>query len=150
MKRTFGTGIALGLMLGLGGIIMHNWTADAAEHPGKTVGGEHPGKALEGSATAKASRSFTIIGTSSRGAKRWEPATLICFKGERIKIKLINKIPPKESVHGFSIDAFGVKTEVSGKKDKTVEFVATKAGLFDITCHMHPAHIGGQLLVLKH
>lgn len=150
MKFTFGTGLTLGLILGLGGVITHNWAAYAAEHPGQALGGEHPGKALEGSATAKATRSFTIIGTSTKGAKRWEPATLICFKGERISIKLINKIPPKESVHGFSIDAFGVKVDVSGKKEKTVEFVATKAGLFDIVCHLHPAHIGGQLLVLKH
>ncbi len=148
MKRTFGTGIVLGLVVGLGWGMSHNWSADAAEHPGEAAG-EHPGKALEGSGTVKSVRKFTVIGTSSKGAKRWEPATLICFQGEKIKIKLINKIPPRDNVHGFSIEAFGVKTEVSGKKDKTVEFVAKRAGLFDITCHLHPAHIGGQLLVLE-
>ena len=30
-----------------------------------------------------------------------------------------------------------------------VEFVADKSGIFQISCQLHPAHVGGQLLVLE-
>ena len=30
----------------------------------------------------------------------------------------------------------------------TVEFTAAKAGVFPIICQLHPAHVGGQLVVL--
>ena len=32
---------------------------------------------------------------------------------------------------------------------KTVEFTADRAGIFPIICQLHPAHVGGQLVVLE-
>ncbi len=43
----------------------------------------------------------------------------------------------RERIHGFR------------DKPETVDFVADKAGLFRIWCHLHPAHLPGQLLVLE-
>ncbi len=100
-------------------------------------------------ATAGASvREFKILGTDYRGTKRWEPGTLICYQGETVRITLINKIPAEPPTHGFTIAAFNVKEEIAANQEKTIEFVADKAGLFTINCHLHPKHIGGQLLVL--
>lgn len=49
--------------------------------------------------------------------------------------------------HGLAIEAYGVKQVVNRGKPETVEFKADKAGIFPITCHLHPAHVGTQLIV---
>jgi hypothetical protein len=43
---------------------------------------------------------------------------------------------------------FNVKVEIPRGEPQTVEFVASKSGLFETNCHLHPAHIKGQILVL--
>lgn len=93
-------------------------------------------------------RAFTIVGTEFRGTKFWSPGTLICYQGERIKITLTNKIQGDIKVHGFAIPDFGIRKEVEVDKTEVIEFVADKPGLHALFCHLHPAHIGGQLLVL--
>ena len=93
-------------------------------------------------------RSFTIIGTEFRGSKFWEPSTLICYQGERIKLTITNKIPGDAKVHGFTIPDYGIRKEIEVEKTEVIEFVADKPGLHAMFCHLHPAHIGGQLLVL--
>lgn len=113
---------------------------------------DHHETAPAAAAAAKPDRVFTCIATDHGGVKRWEPATFIVYEGERVQFKLYNRIPKKPvAVHGFAIPAFSVKIEVlaENKDPVLVEFVADKAGLYDINCHLHPAHVGGQLLVLK-
>ena len=51
--------------------------------------------------------------------------------------------------HGFEIAAFGVKEVVPGEKTSNVTFTADKAGIFPIKCHLHPAHVVGQFVVLE-
>lgn len=93
-------------------------------------------------------RNFSIANIEYKGSKVWVPGTLIAKKGETVKIKLVNNTPSGK--HGFSIDAFGVKVEVAGDgQPALVEFKASEAGLFPVYCQLHPAHIGGQLLVLE-
>jgi len=93
-------------------------------------------------------REFKILGTDYRGTKRWEPATLICYQGETVRITLINKIPAETPTHGFMIAGYNIKEEIPANTEKVIEFLADKPGLFTINCHLHPKHIGGQLLVL--
>ncbi|TBR20876.1 hypothetical protein EPO15_11825 [bacterium] len=96
----------------------------------------------------EAVRNFSVANIEYKGSKMWIPGTLIAKKGETVKIKLTNNTPSGK--HGFSIDAFGVKAEVAGDgQPQTVEFKAAEAGLYPIYCQLHPAHIGGQLLVLE-
>ena len=95
-------------------------------------------------------RAFTVIGTETEKVKRWEPGTLICFKGEKVKITVINKIKSDPASHGFTIVEYNVKEEIKRGESKTVEFTADKAGLFTIVCPLHPSHVGAQLLVLSH
>lgn len=93
-------------------------------------------------------KEFTVVAVSYEGTKIWLPSTLIVKKGDNVKIKLINNIPTDPSTHGFAIDEFGVKAVVERGKPQTVEFNASKDGLYTIYCQLHPAHIGGQLLVM--
>jgi len=92
---------------------------------------------------------FTVVNVEYEGSKLWLPATLIVHKGDKVKIKLINNVKGDPNQHGYKIAAFNVETVVTRGEPATVEFVADKAGVFPITCQLHPAHIGGQLLVLQ-
>lgn len=94
-------------------------------------------------------REITVVNIEFEGSKLWVPATLVVKKGERVRVKLINKVKSDPNVHGFAIPDFGVKVDVYRDKPETVEFTADKAGLFKVWCHLHPAHIGGELLVLE-
>ncbi len=94
-----------------------------------------------------AKRSITIVNYETEGGvKQWLPGTIIAKKGETVELKLINNVP--SGIHGFFIPAFNVRKEVKKGTPETVSFVADKDGLFDLKCHLHPAHVGGQLLVL--
>jgi nitrosocyanin len=98
---------------------------------------------------AFAGREFTSVNIEYKGSKIWVPGTFIVKKGENVRINLLNNAP--SGVHGFAIDEYNVKVAVNNsEKDnkKVVEFTANQAGLFRVYCHMHPAHVGGQLLVL--
>jgi len=94
-------------------------------------------------------REFTVVAIAYQGAKLWIPATLIVNKGDKVKITLINKIKSDPATHGYAIDAYKIKEVTERGKPKTVQFTADKDGLFNIYCQLHPAHIGGQLLVLN-
>ena len=96
-----------------------------------------------------ADREITVVNIEYEGSKVWVPATLVAKKGEKVRVKLINKVKSDPNVHGFAIPDFGVKVDVYRDKPETVEFTADKAGLFKVWCHLHPAHLGGQLLVLE-
>ena len=92
---------------------------------------------------------FTVVNVEYEGTKIWLPSTLIVHKGDKVKVKLINNVKADPNQHGYSIPAFNVAAVVTRGEPKEIEFVADKAGLFPISCQLHPAHIGGQLLVLQ-
>lgn len=94
-------------------------------------------------------REITVVNIEFEGSKVWVPATIVAKKGEKVRVKLINKVKSDPNVHGFAIPDFNVKVDVYRDKPETVEFTADKAGLFRIWCHLHPAHLPGQLLVLE-
>jgi nitrosocyanin len=89
---------------------------------------------------------LTVVNIETpQGVKIWEPPSVIAKKGDTVTLKLINRHADE---HGYEIAAFGVKEVVDGNKAKDVTFKADKAGIFPIKCHLHPAHVVGQLLVL--
>lgn len=104
---------------------------------------------MPASGQGTADREITVVNIEFEGSKVWVPTTLVVKKGERVRVKLINKVKSDPNVHGFAIPDFGIKVDVYRDKPETVEFTADKAGLFKVWCHLHPAHIGGQLLVLE-
>ncbi|HXH29540.1 MAG TPA: cupredoxin domain-containing protein [Bacteriovoracaceae bacterium] len=92
-----------------------------------------------------AKRSITMVNYETEGVKQWLPGTIIVKKGDDVEITLINTVP--SGLHGFFIPDFNVKKEVQKGKKEVVSFKADKDGLFEMKCHLHPAHVGGQLLV---
>lgn len=93
-------------------------------------------------------REFTVVVVDYQGTKLWLPATLVVHKGDRVRIHLVNNVPSRTGGHGFSIPAYSITEVVERGKAKTVEFTADRAGIFPFSCHLHPAHVGGEIVVL--
>lgn len=91
-------------------------------------------------------REITLVNYEFEGVKQWLPGTIIVKKGDDVTLTLINNVP--SGVHGFYIPDFNVRKEVKKGVKEVVTFKADKDGLFAMKCHMHPAHVGGQLLVM--
>src|SRR5262245_43071043 len=94
-----------------------------------------------GSAVMAADREMTLINIKYEGKVMWLPSVLVVKKGESVKLNLINNVKDDPAVHGFTIPQFNVKVDVERGVPATVEFVASAAGLFDTSCHLHPAHL---------
>ena len=98
--------------------------------------------------TAGGKVSLTIVNVEYEGSKIWIPSTIIAHKGDRVVLKLINNVPSDPNQHGFAIPDYKIAEIVDRGQPKTVEFTADRAGVFPTICQLHPAHVGGQLLVL--
>jgi nitrosocyanin len=94
-------------------------------------------------------RELSLINIKYEGKVVWVNQPIIVKKGDTVKLTLINNVKDDPAVHGFSIPAFNVKADVERGKPAVVEFTADKAGLFETNCHLHPAHLKGQLLVVE-
>lgn len=92
-------------------------------------------------------RMFTVVNHQFEGTKQWLPGTLIVNEGDDVEIMLINNAP--SGVHNFSIPAFDINQNVLKGKPATIKFKASKAGIHDILCGLHKAHVGGQFIVNK-
>jgi nitrosocyanin len=89
---------------------------------------------------------LTVVNIETpQGVKIWEPTSVVAKKGDTVTLKLINRHADE---HGYEIAAFNVKEVVDGNKATDVSFKADKSGIFPIKCHLHPAHVVGQLVVL--
>jgi nitrosocyanin len=91
---------------------------------------------------------LTIVNVEYEGTKIWIPTTIVAHKGDKVSLKLINNVPSDPSQHGFAIPDYKIAEVVDRGQPKTVEFTADHAGTFPIICQLHPAHVGGQLVVL--
>jgi len=96
-------------------------------------------------------REFKSVNIEVKGNKIWTPSFFAVKKGDKVKITLINVA--ESGVHAFAIEGIpGTEASVDNKEGantKVVSFTASKAGIFRIFCPIHPAHVGGQLLVLE-
>lgn len=93
----------------------------------------------------KIDRKITLVNYEIEGVKQWQPGNIAGYEGETIELTLINKA---KGPHGFMIPSHNV-TEVVKKNGKsTVVVKLKKEGIYPMKCHLHPAHIGGQLIVL--
>ena len=95
-----------------------------------------------------AEQSFTVVNVEYEGSKMFVPATLVVHQGDHVKIKVINNIKADPNQHGFAIPDYKIEKVVTRGEPQEVEFDATQAGIFPIKCQLHPAHVGGQLVVL--
>ena len=99
-------------------------------------------------AASAADRTFTIVNVEYEGSKVWVPGTLVVKKGERVEIRLVNNTP--SGMHGWAVEKYlPMGVVVQRNQPEKLEFVADTAGIFRIWCQLHPAHVGGQRLVLE-
>jgi len=97
----------------------------------------------------QATRELTLVNIKYEGSNIWVPGPLVVKKGDRVRIRAINNVKDDPAEHGLAIDEFGVKLVVNRGKPETVEFVADKAGIFRVWCHLHLPHVTTQLIVLE-
>lgn len=91
-------------------------------------------------------RSFQMVTVDLSGTKIWLPSTVVVNRGDTVEFEIVSRAG-EGTVHGFQIQDYGVE-EVADTKGKKLRLRADKAGVFRIGCHLHPPHIGAQLIVL--
>ena len=100
-----------------------------------------PAKSLQ----AGASSEFPLVTAMvAEGANLWLPSTIIVHKGDPVKLKLRNT---SKVEHGFAMDELGVKEVIPPGETKEIAIQPGSKGVLRYYCHLHPGHIGGQLLV---
>jgi len=92
-------------------------------------------------------RSFTMVSVEVDDAKVWLPSVIAVEQGDKVKLTLKNLVPGASNQHGFTIPAYNITEIVTRGEPKTITFVADKAGVYPFSCQLHPAHIGGSLIV---
>ena len=81
-------------------------------------------------------------------SKFWIPSNIMVNQGDKVKLVLKNEIEGADITHGFNLPGYNITEVVTRGVPKTVTFTADKAGIFRYNCQLHPAHIGGELLVV--
>ncbi len=97
----------------------------------------------------QATRELTLVNIKHEGSNIWVPGPLVVKRGDRVRLRGINNVKDDPAEHGLAIDEFGVKLVVNRGKPETVEFVADKAGIFRVWCHLHLPHVATQLIILE-
>ena len=74
----------------------------------------------------------------------FEPKAITVDKDDNVTIAIGN---PTTTVHGFSIEGYGIQREVEATSGIEVRFPATKPGTFKIYCQLHETHQVATLVV---
>jgi heme/copper-type cytochrome/quinol oxidase subunit 2 len=102
----------------------------------------------QGAAAASNEQTFTVVAEQINKSKFWFPSNIMVQQGDKVKLILKNEIEGADVTHGFTLPAYGITEVVTRGVPKTVTFTADKPGIFHYWCQLHPAHIGGELLVV--
>ena len=100
-------------------------------------------------ALAQSVREVTLVNIEFESSKIWVPGPVVVEQGDTVKIKVINNVKSEPAIHGLAIAAYGIEVVVNAGKPESIEFKADQAGIFPIRCHLHPTHVGTQLIVLE-
>jgi nitrosocyanin len=92
--------------------------------------------------------SATLVSVEINDTKFWLPSSLTVEQGDKVKLTLKNQVPGASNTHGFTIPGYNITEVVTRGTPKTITFVADKVGVFPYSCQLHPAHVGGQLIVV--
>ena len=88
---------------------------------------------------------FTLVNVEANGVKVWLPSVIVVHPGEKVTLKLQNKL---DAPHGFAIDDYGAQVVLPASGNGEVTFTARKGGPSRFYCQLHPGHIGGQVVVM--
>ncbi len=137
LKTMAAIAVVAAIMLpGASRIAMAQGAAPSAAAPASAPAMDEPG-----------TRSFTMVSVEVDDAKIWLPSVIAVEQGDKVKLTLKNLVPGASNQHGFTIPAYNITEVVTRGQPKTITFVADKAGVFPFSCQLHPAHIGGSLIV---
>ena len=114
---------------------------------GSTFAADAAPSAAAAPAEEPGNKSFTLVSVEVDGTKFWLPSAIAVEQGDKVKLTLINNVPGASNQHGFAIPAYNITEVVTRGTPKTITFVADKPGPFPYSCQLHPAHIGGSLIV---
>lgn len=78
------------------------------------------------------------------GKKVWLPADIELKAGETYELDLKNTLADP---HGFEIPGLLEAQVVKGNETKVVKLTPKKAGTYPFKCQLHPAHVGGKVVV---
>jgi len=98
-------------------------------------------------APARAVKKFTLVSVLIGETKFWLPSTIIVDQDDKVQLTLKNQVPGPENQHGFTIPDYSIVTLVTRGTPTVIDFTADKPGVFPYFCQLHPAHVGGQLVV---
>ncbi len=115
--------VAVGLLVGLAGMLSVQRTAY----------------------TAPPAHEFTLVNVEANGVKVWLPSVVVAHPGEKVTLKLQNKL---DAPHGFALDDYGIQAVLPASGNAQVTFTARKGATSRFYCQLHPAHIGGQVAVV--
>ncbi len=88
---------------------------------------------------------ITVTNKLVDGKKTWLPADIKLKAGEKVELSLVNTLAEP---HGFNAPGMAQDVVVNANETKVVSFTAPKeAGTVKYTCHLHPAHVGGNIIV---
>ncbi|HSF30564.1 MAG TPA: cupredoxin domain-containing protein [Candidatus Tectomicrobia bacterium] len=104
---------------------------------------------FSGAGHAQSPTEVILVNIEFEGTKVWVPGPVVVKKGDTVRIKAINNVKSDPPVHGLAIQAYGIQELVNVGTPASIEFKADKAGIFPISCHLHPPHVGTQLVVLE-
>jgi nitrosocyanin len=93
-------------------------------------------------------QTFTIVAEQIGKSKFWIPSNIMVNQGDKVKLVLKNEIEGADITHGFNLPGYNITEVINRGVPKTVTFTADKPGIFRYNCQLHPAHIGGELLVI--
>ncbi len=127
--------------LALSGVARNAIAADAA--PVAAAAPAAPAAAMEPGTV-----SATLVSVEVNDTKFWLPGSLTVDQGDKVKLTLKNQVPGASNQHGFTIPGYNITEVVTRGTPKTITFVADKVGVFPFSCQLHPAHVGGQLIVV--
>jgi hypothetical protein len=94
---------------------------------------------------AHASGAIQVLSANIQGKNVFIPATIAVVEDAPHTLSVFNST---DTPHGFKIEAAKVEAILQPGVETVVELPAMKSGIYAVTCHLHPPHRGGQLVVL--
>jgi plastocyanin len=103
-----------------------------------------PGAAGQVPSPATETREFALSSDLVAESNRYHPATIVAFQGDDLVLHVTNR---GEIDHGFKIDALDIEEILAPGDARDFTVSGVDAGVYRFYCHLHPGHIGGQLIV---
>ena len=95
---------------------------------------------------ASAGRVIQVVTTVVGGKNVFIPSTIVVAPGVANTLSIFNTA---DSPHGFRIPALGIEAVLPSQEEFKVELPALEGGkIFEIYCHLHPAHRTATLVVM--